>query len=500
MLSLVFKRRENLWGIKRRLFSTRLGMTIFISMKCFLSSICLILAMLACVSDCSAAAVVPQSHAQISLSFAPLVKQVTPAVVNIYTQKMVRQRVSPMFNDPFFRQFFGDGMPQGMSRERMENSLGSGVMVRSDGVIVTSRHVIADADQIRVVLSDRREFDAKIVMSDEHSDLAILRIDTKGEVFPYLELKDSDESQVGDLVLAIGNPFGVGQTVTMGIISALTHKSVGSSDLGYFIQTDAAINPGNSGGALVTMDGKLTGINAAIYSRDGGNMGIGFAVPSNMVRLMLSAVTQGKDKITHPWVGIEGQGVTQDIALSLGLTQPMGFLVKSLYPSSPATKAGLKSGDVIVSVDGRDVEDPEAFHYRITALPVGSTAEFGIVRQGQKSMLHVEMIAPPEDPPRHETLVSGRNPVAGAKIANLSPAVAEEIGLLGVQHGVVVTQVKDETLAARVGLQPGDIIASINGKKMTSVGDVTEVLREQPNGWRLILRRGGNDLTLMIGG
>jgi serine protease Do len=469
-------------------------------MKRIISLFCLLLALLAGASECRADAVLPQSRAQISLSFAPLVKQVAPTVVNIYTQRLVRQRVSPLFDDPFFRQFFGDTAPGGVTRERMEKSLGSGVIVRPDGLIITSRHVIADADQIRVVLSDRREFDAKIVLSDEHVDLAILRIESKGETFPFLELKDSDEAQVGDLVLAIGNPFGVGQTVTMGIISALTHKSVGSSDLGYFIQTDAAINPGNSGGALVTMDGKLTGINAAIYSRDGGNMGIGFAVPSNMARLLINAVTQGKEHVTHPWIGIEGQEVTQDIALSLGMTQPTGFLVKSLHPASPAVKAGLKSGDVIISVNGREVEDPEAFHYRITSMTIGSTAEIGIVRQGQKSVLHVDMIAPPEYPPRKETLVAGRNPVSGAKIANLSPAVAEEIGAVDTAHGVVVTQVKENTLAARIGLQRGDIILAVNGEKIANVDDAIAALRQTPNSWRLTLRRDGNEVTVMFGG
>ncbi len=469
-------------------------------MKRVLFALCLFLALLIGARDCRAEAVVPQSRAQISLSFAPLVKQVTPAVVNIYTQKMVRQRVSPLFDDPFFRQFFGDAMPQGMSRERMEHSLGSGVIVRPDGLIVTSRHVIADADQIRVVLSDRREVDAKIVITDEHADLALLRIEAKGEAFPFLELKDSDEAQVGDLVLAIGNPFGVGQTVTMGIISALTHKSVGSSDLGYFIQTDAAINPGNSGGALVTMDGKLTGINAAIYSRDGGNMGIGFAIPSNMARLLMNAVTQGKTHLTHPWIGIEGQGVTQDIALSLGMAQPSGYLVKSLHPASPALRAGLISGDVIVSVNGHEVEDPEAFRYRITALPVGASAELGIVRKGQKSTLHVEMIAPPEEPPRHETWVTGQNPIAGARIATLSPALSEEIGLQGNPRGVVVTQVKDDGVAARVGLRTGDILVAVNGTKIATVDDALVALHESHRAWRITLRRNGDDVTLMVGG
>jgi Do/DeqQ family serine protease len=350
------------------------------------------------------------------------------------------------------------------------------------------------------VLSDRREFDAKVVMADEHADLALLRIDSKGENFPFLELKDSDEAQVGDLVLAIGNPFGVGQTVTMGIISALTHKSVGASDLGYFIQTDAAINPGNSGGALVTQDGKLIGINSSIYSRDGGNMGIGFAVPSNMARLLINAITQGKSRVTHPWMGIEGQAVSQDIALSLGMAQPTGYLVKSLHPASPAAKAGIKSGDVIVSVNGREIEDPEAFHYRTTELPVGSTTEFGVMRKGQKLNVRVEMIAPPDTPPRDETTVTGRNPIEGAKIANISPAVAEEMGLQGVERGVVVTYVKEGSITARVGLSAGDILVAINGEKITNVEDAVEFLKSPQSRWQLKIRRSGNDITMMLGG
>jgi len=468
-------------------------------MKKFLSFLCL----LAFVggADCAfAEAVVPQSRAQITMSFAPLVKQITPAVVNIYTQKMVRQRVSPLFDDPFFRQFFGDAVPRGMTRERLEHSLGSGVIVRADGMIVTSRHVIADADQIRVVLSDRREFDAKVVMSDEHADLAVLRIDAKGQTFPFLELRDSDEAQVGDLVLAIGNPFGVGQTVTTGIVSALTHRSVGAGDLGFFIQTDAAINPGNSGGALVTMDGKLIGINAAIFSRDGGNLGIGFAVPSNIVRVLIGAVASGKTRLTYPWTGVNGQEVTQDIALSLGMTQPTGVLVKSLHPASPSAKAGIKTGDVIVSVNGRDVENPEAFRYRLTALPIGSMADFGIVRNGQKSAFRVEMIAPPENPPRDETEVTGRNPVSGATIANLSPAVAEEIGLPDLQQGVVVMQIKAGTVASRVGLSAGDILVEVNGEKVVSVNEAVRIFKQQQSGWRLRIRRGGNDITMILGG
>ncbi|MEX1147469.1 MAG: trypsin-like peptidase domain-containing protein, partial [Sphingomonadales bacterium] len=240
---------------------------------------------------------VPQSQADVQLSFAPVVKAVTPAVVNIYTRRVVRSdpQASPFFDDPFFRRFFGDGPAMGTPRERVQRSLGSGVIVSADGIIVTSHHVIGEADQITVALYDRREFEAEVVLSDESTDLAVLRIDTEGEELPHLELRDSDTLEVGDLVLAIGNPFGVGQTVTSGIVSAVARTNVGVSDYQFFIQTDAAINPGNSGGALVTLDGKLAGINTAIYSRTGGSIGIGFAIPSNMVgSVVVAAVTDGK--------------------------------------------------------------------------------------------------------------------------------------------------------------------------------------------------------------
>jgi len=465
--------------------------------------LCLFLAMLLGASVCRAEALAPQtvpaSRAQINLSFAPLVKQTTPAVVNIYTQRLVKQNVSPLFNDPIFRQFFGDGLPQGMTRQRMENSLGSGVIVRADGLVVTTRHVIANADQIRVVLSDRREFDAKVVMQDERTDLAVLRMETKGGTFPFLELKDSDEGMVGDLVIAVGNPFGVGQTVTMGIISALTHKTIGPGDFGYYIQTDAAINPGNSGGALVTMDGKLIGINAAIFSRDGGNMGIGFAIPSNMAKMLINAAAQGKSAYRHPWTGVLGQEMTQEIATSLGLAQPSGYLVKSVYPASPAAKAGLKSGDVITSVNGKEIDDPGSFSYRIGALPIGSVAELGLVRGGQKSTLKFELIAAPELPPRDATTVSGQNPLAGAEIANISPAVAEEMDLQNVQKGVVLIKVKDGSVAARLGLKAGDILVSVNDQNMDNVDEAVKALRQSPASWKLTIKRGGNNITVVLG-
>jgi serine protease Do len=444
---------------------------------------------------------VPQSREQITLTFAPLVKQVASAVVNIYARKLVQQRFSPLFADPLFRQFFSGLMQPGLSRQRLENSLGSGVLVQPDGLIITSNHVIADADQIRVVLSDRREFDATLVTADSHADLAVLRINAKGEKLPYLELKDSDEAQIGDLVLAIGDPFGVGQTVTSGIISAVAHTSLESSDYSYFIQTDAAINPGNSGGALVTMDGKLVGINAAIYSQSGGNLGIGFAVPSNMVRAVLNAVAQGKSGIVHPWLGIEGQEVTPDIAASLNMPQPSGILVTSINSASPVGRAGLRTGDVVASVNGHKVDDLGAFHYRVATLAIGSDITLGIQRKGQKIDIQAKLIAPPEDPPREKTKVTGDNPFAGATIENLSPAVAEETGIHKLEHGVVIAEVGENVgVAANVGLQPNDVILSVNGAKIAAVSDVMNAIKQHVNSWRINLQRGDQNISIMVGG
>ena len=444
---------------------------------------------------------IPQSRPQITLSFSPLVKQVAPAVVNIYAQKKVQQRVmSPFLDDPFFRRFFEGAMPPGFSRERMENSLGSGVIVRPNGVIVTSNHVIAGADNIRVVLSDRREFDSKVILADDHSDLAVLHIEAKSENLPYLELEDSDEAQVGDLVLAIGDPFGVGQTVTSGIISAMSHTAAGAGDLNYFIQTDAAINPGNSGGALVTMDGKLVGINSAIYSRTGGNLGIGFAVPSNMVRVILNGVAAGEKSLVHAWTGISGQEITAALAASLNLASPSGVLVNSVNAAGPAAKAGLRTGDVIVSVNGRTVEDPESFRYRIATLPVGSTAELGVVRKGQQLTLRVPLIAPPETTPREQTKITGQNPLAGAEIANISPAISEQIGMHDLESGVAVVSVADDSTAANIGLQPGDVILSVNGSKADSVSQILAVLKHPTRSWKISVQRGGNVLTVVVRG
>ncbi|MBI1273162.1 MAG: Do family serine endopeptidase [Alphaproteobacteria bacterium] len=444
---------------------------------------------------------VPQTREQVQMTFAPLVKQTAPAVVNIFARKLVKQRTfSPFMNDPLFQEFFGGGMP-GMTRERMENSLGSGVIVRADGLVVTNNHVISGADEIHVVLSDRREFEATLVTTDEKTDLAVLRLKTNGEQMPFLELRDSDSVEVGDMVLAIGNPFGVGQTVTGGIISAVARTGPAVDDMGYYIQTDAAINPGNSGGALVSTDGRMVGINSAIYSRTGGNIGIGFAIPANMVRVVIDAVVSGKKNVVRPWLGVTGQEVTSDIARSLGLVKPSGVLVNEINAISPAGKAGLKVGDVIMAVNGREVEGPEALDFRIGTMQVGGLAIFRIKRADSTKDINFTLIAPPETQPRDTTRLAGTGPLAGAVVVNISPAVVAEYGLRDMdesEKGVVVVDVKEGSPAAGFGLRDGDILLYVNKTVIGSVDDVVEATRSAAEGWRIRLRRGRQIMNVFV--
>ena len=443
--------------------------------------------------------VVPASPGEVKLSYAPLVKKTAPAVVNIYTAKTVRTRqVSPLFNDPFFRRFFGNRVPsQPGPKRKVQNSLGSGVIIDGLGVIVTNNHVIEGAEEIKVVLSDRREFEAQVVGTDERTDLAVLRIDTEGEVLPNLELSDSDDLEVGDLVLAIGNPFGVGQTVTGGIVSALARTNVGVSDLNSFIQTDAAINPGNSGGALVDIDGRLVGVNTAIFTKSGGSHGIGFAIPSKMVSHVVKSVL-ASGGVVRAWWGASGQDVTADIATALGMDRPLGVMVTSLHPGGPAERAGLSVGDVIVAINGHEIADVQDLRFRIATQDVGSQARVGVLRPSGPATLMMDMEAPPEDPPRDVTQLTGRHPFAGAVVANLSPRLADELGLPFSLTGVIVVQLDRTGAAARVGLEPGDIVKSINGKTVGSVDQLQQLIAKTASGWLIVIERGGRDMRLVI--
>jgi Do/DeqQ family serine protease len=462
------------------------------------SVLLLILAIgLSCFGASAFAQSVPNSRTEIAYSFAPIVKQAAPAVVNIYTRRVVEnQPASPFFNDPFFQQFFGPDFNFGVPQERVQNSLGSGVILRPDGLIVTNNHVIKDSDQITVVLNDRREFPAKILLADERIDLALLQIDVGSAKLPTLPIADSDNLQVGDLVLAIGDPFGVGQTVTSGIVSALARTRVGIGDYGFFIQTDAAINPGNSGGALVTIDGKLAGINTAIYSRSGGSVGIGFAIPANMVTAFLAAQKNG-GHLARPWIGITGQGVTSDMAEALGLDHPTGIVVSQLYPGGPGAVAGLKQGDVITAINGKDIDDQGSLRFRLATMEIGSEATLTILRQRQQLTLTIKLASAPETPPAQKTTLTGAQPLSGATVANLSPALADQLQMNNDWKGVVIVQIKRGSTAHRFGLAAGDIIAAINGQPVSSVDDLQAALANAQS-WQISFRRDGVTRTLKI--
>ncbi|RFB80841.1 DegQ family serine endoprotease [Methylovirgula sp. 4M-Z18] len=439
----------------------------------------------------------PESKPQITLSFAPVVKKVQPAVVNVFAQRVEQhpQQRNPLFDDPIFQRFFGGGRPD----EPAARSLGSGVIVDSSGLVVTNHHVIEGMTDVKVALSDKREFDADIVLRDPRTDLAVLRIKGHGP-FPVMELGDSDAIEVGDLVLALGNPFGVGQTVTQGIISALARTQVGISDYGFFIQTDAAINPGNSGGALVDMSGRLVGINSAIYSQSGGSIGIGFAIPVNMVKSVIAAAENGGTKVQRPWLGASLQSVSREIADGLGLERPSGALVANVSASSPAGNAGIKSGDVITAVDGQPVDDPEGFSYRLGTKPIGGEAKISLLRGGKQQVVALKLAPAPEMPARDSIKLNNPSPFSGATIVNLSPAVVDEYNVEGVQQGVMVTDVEDGSTAAEVGVQKGDVILSINDQKIGTTREMAAATASKHYYWKLSLARGGQVITTMISG
>ncbi|HEY8581014.1 MAG TPA: Do family serine endopeptidase, partial [Beijerinckiaceae bacterium] len=374
----------------------------------------------------------------------------------------------------------------------------SGVIVDPAGLVVTNNHVIEGMTEVKVSLSDRREFEAEIVLRDPRTDLAVLRL--RGKDFPSIETGDSDALEVGDIVLAIGNPFGVGQTVTQGIVSALARTQTGISDYGFFIQTDAAINPGNSGGALVDMQGRLVGVNSAIYSRSGGSVGIGFAIPANMVKVVVASAKGGSRQVRRPWLGASLQAVSKEIADSLGLDRPAGALVADVFPKSPAEAAGLRRGDIITAVDKLSVDDPEAFGFRLGTRTLGGSAAFDVLRDGKPMTLQVRMSPAPETPAREEIKLSGRSPFAGATVANYSPAVAEETGVDGVREGVVVMDVEEGSAAAALNLRRGDVVLGVNDDRIQRTKDLQQATSRRAMYWRLTIQRGGQVFQTVVGG
>lgn len=434
---------------------------------------------------------VPKSQAQISLSFAPLVKEAAPAVVNIYAKRIVQSRVSPFASDPFFENFFGGLAP---TRPQVQNSLGSGVILSSDGYVVSNYHVVGQATDIRIVLTDRREYSATVMLGDEASDLAILRIEGAQDL-PYLPLRDSDTVEVGELSLAIGNPFGVGQTVSSGIISGLGRfGQVTGSARGYFLQTDAPINPGNSGGALIGMDGALIGVNTSIVSRSGGSNGIGFAIPAALVGQFLTQARAGQSQFERPWAGIGGQPVDADLASSLGLDRAGGMAITQVQDGSPFATVGLNVGDVIVAADGRDVNSPSEMLYYMTVAGIGGSIEVSAMRDGLASNYTVAMIGPPDLPPREELTLGDEDILTGLKLANVNPAVLSEYQLPILPAGVVTLDAGP--IGPRIGLQRGDILREIDGVEIKQPSDVRDALQIARGSVSMVVERGGQLVLL----
>ena len=466
-------------------------------MKRFIVGICLVLGLglsfTGSVQAQNAERAVPASAVQIQLSFAPLVKQSAPAVVNIFTRAEVSRSPLGGFGDDLF------GSPFSRQTEKVQTALGSGVIVSTDGLVVTNYHVISEGTEVEVVLSDKREFVAEVLFTDSASDLALLQIDPEGDDLPILNLGDSDGVEIGDLVLAIGNPFGVGQTTTMGIVSALARTDVGITEVGSFIQTDASINPGNSGGALVDMNGNLIGINTAIYSQSGSSAGIGFATPASSVANTLRALENGGGKVVRPWLGITGEDVTRQMANILKLDGNGGFLVNDVYDPSPAFDAGIQTGDVILSLDSAEILSTAEMRYAIASSLVGDTMIAQVYREGDIIDIVLNLTAPPEVPAREETQLTGRHPLQGASVINLSPAVSQELDLPGKWTGVVISEVPSGSIAARQGFRAGDVIRSANREIIETVADLEVTLGEaRSRRWSFILDRGGRTVTYRL--
>ena len=441
---------------------------------------------------------VPASREMVQYSFAPIARRASPAVVNVYVRRRVQAFSSPFANDPFFRQFFGERF--GRPSERVQSSLGSGVIVSPDGTIVTNTHVIKGRGEteIRVALADKREFDARVVVQDEKTDIAILKIEGGDSRFPTIEFEDSDTLEVGDLVLAIGNPFGVGQTVTSGIVSALARTEIGKSDSQVFIQTDAAINPGNSGGALVDMSGRLVGINTMIFSQSGGSEGIGFAIPSNLVRLYVESAASGR-KVERPWLGVLLEPMTRDIADALGLDRITGAVVSRVSNRGPGAAAGLQAGDVITRVDGFEVADPRAVYYRLTTRGVGNTARIDLLRNRRPVTIDLTLASPPQPGKDDVRNLVGPHPFDGARVSNILPGLADELGIEE-GDGVAIVSLRSGSVAQRLGFQPGDVITELQKQRIDTIADLEQLLTTRQRTWYVGIRRDQKAMILQVPG
>ena len=437
--------------------------------------------------------------------FAPVVGKVLPAVVNISSSRTVKVQggnpSEPFFNDPLFRQFFGNefGRQFRVPKERREHSLGSGVIVNPDGYILTNNHVVEDASQIKVVMPDRREFNGRIVGTDAKTDLAVVKVDAKG--LPTIPMADSSKVKIGHFVLAVGDPFGVGETVTMGIVSATGRGNLGIEDYEDFIQTDAAINPGNSGGALVNVDGQLIGINTAILSGGGGNQGVGFAIPINMANYVMQQVIKS-GKVTRGWLGISIQPVTAEIAQAFGLNQSRGALVGDVTADSPAARAGLQKGDIILAMNGEQVDDERTLRLRAGQMAPGTSVRLTIFRNKQQQDVNVTLGEMPNTKPRAENRGGGggsASPLSGLSVEDLTADIASQLNLPRGTTGVVVADVAEGSPGAEIGLQQGDVIQEVNRKPVRNVNEFNSALSQAGKKPVLLLvNRGGASRYVVV--
>ena len=439
-------------------------------------------------------------------NFVEVSKAVKPAVVNISTTRLIKGEeggapTNPFFEDPFFRRFFGDEFYRQFEapRQRKEQSLGSGVII-DGGYIVTNNHVIAKADEIKVVLSDKREFKGTLVGTDPKSDLAVIKIPASNlQTIPW---GDSTRLEVGEYVLAVGNPFGLNQTVTMGIVSAVGRANVGIADYEDFIQTDAAINPGNSGGALVNVRGELIGINTAIFTRSGGYMGIGFAVPSKMAKSVIDSLIS-KGKVVRGWLGVTIQEVSSELARQFGLKETRGALVSDILEGSPAEKAGVKRGDVIVEIDRKPVENAVHLRNVVAGLEVGAKVQLKAIRDKKEQTFDVTIGEQPKDLAKSGGAEEGSQAgggLAGLTVHDISPEFAQRFGLPGGEEGVVVTRVESGSAADDAGVQRGDVLLEINRRAVPDVKEFQRIARGlgKDESILLLINRQGQTLFITI--
>ncbi len=438
-----------------------------------------------------AQAKVPQSKSDITLSFVPLVKDAAPAVVNIYARRILKSQPNPFHNNPVFKNFFQDF---GTMQSKVQNSLGSGVILSSDGIVVSNYHVVGGATDIHVVLNDGREFFARALIADRESDLAILKLEGASNM-PFLELRDEETVEVGELVLAIGNPFGIGQTVSSGIVSGLARSGTFLSDgRGYFIQTDAPINPGNSGGALIDTAGRLIGVNTAILTRSGGSNGIGFAIPASLVKQFVMQAEAGFVEFQRPWSGFRGQTLTGDIADSLGLQTKNGLVITMIHPGSPFLEAGFEVGDVITAINGNSVITPAELLYRMSVAGLGTEALISRLTSDGESDLVVRLVSAPDDPPRTREVFDNQSYFPKLIISSINPAVQAELGLTWDVEGFVVLD--PGPVAGRIGLRAGDILQAANDEVFGSAAELDDILKKNARAGSLLIQRGSQRIKL----